>query len=227
MHIYIKCYNGEMVQMIGIILVMIGLFISTVDIPVMKIADYPVYNIVYKDDGMGEVIQEYVAHNMLGNGVYLDVLPDVLGYLLVLVGVSMLIKYNIRFIKVYIPLIATAAMAIFVKMTPFYYEEKSLIVTALSISFIQLVIEIFTERRIVYTIAASTSDLPNERDTVLMKFGWIGSALCRVFLYFIVLVGLADWIIIVYTVVQIGFMIFCLDRMFRCRHYLHASETEE
>ena len=80
---------------------------------------------------------------------------------------------------------------------------------------------------IVYTIADSTSDLPNQRDTVLMKFGWVGSALCRAFLYFIVLVGLADWIISVYVVVQIGFMIFCLDRMFRCRDYLKREEVKE
>ena len=213
--------------MIGIFLIMIGLFISTVDIPVMTLATYPVYNIVYKDDGMGEVIQEYVAHNMLGEGVKFDVLPDILGYLFILVGISMLIKYNLKFIKLYILILATAVLSVFVKLTPFYYEEKSLIVTALSISFIQLVIEIFMERSLVYTIADSTSDLPNERDTVLMKFGWIGSALCRVFLYFIVLVGLADWIIVVYTVVQIGFMIFCLDRMFRCRAYLHLNEMTE
>ncbi|MBE5927753.1 MAG: hypothetical protein E7267_00025 [Lachnospiraceae bacterium] len=209
--------------MIGIFLVMIGLFISTVDIPIMMIADYPVYNIVYKDDGMGEVIQEYVARNMLGDGITLDVLPDVLGYLFILVGISMLIRYNLQFLRLYIPILATGALSVFVKLTPFYYEEKSLIVTALSISFIQLVIEIIMERRLVYTIADSTSDLPNERDTVLMKFGWIGSAICRVFIYFIVLVGLADWIVIIYTIAQIGFMIFCLDRMFRCRHYLHLK----
>lgn len=211
--------------MAGIIIIMIGLFISTVDINAVVLYAYPEYKMVYDDLGLGEIIQKYVADNMLGGNLRLDILPDMLGYVLMAVGAGILIRYNIKFIRVYIPLIITAALHVFVQVTPFIYSGRNLIVYALAASFIQLLAEIYMERKLIYTIADTTSDLPNERDTVLMKFGWIGSALCRAFLYFIVLVGLYRWIIITYQVVQIGFMAFCLHRMYRCRHYLrHISQ---
>ncbi len=206
--------------MAGIIIIMIGLLISTVDINAVALCAYPEYKMVYDDLDLGEVIQKYVVNNMLGKNLYLDIFPDILGYVFIAVGTAMLIKYNKKFIRVYIPLIITAALYIFTDVTPFLYTGKKLIVYALAASFIQLIVEIYMERRLIYTIADTTSDLPNERDTVLMKFGWVGSALCRAFLYFIVLVGLARWIIITYAVVQLAFMVFCIHRMFRCRHYL-------
>lgn len=209
--------------MTGIILIMIGLFLSTVDIFAIKICDYPVYEIVHKDDGMGNVIQEYVAKNMLGSELRLDVLSDMFGYVLIFVGITLLLKYNKKFFAAYIPLFATAGLMVYLKASPFLYTEKTLIVTALAVSFIQLMCEVFMERTVVYSVASATSDLPNERDTVLMKFGWVGSAICRVFIYFIVLVGLSHGIIIAYKIAQTAFMVFCLDRMFRCRHYLSAQ----
>lgn len=213
--------------MAGIIMVMLGLLFTTVNVPLITIKAYPEYHMIYNDSQMGEVIQKYVAHNMIGDKCTADIFSDVLGYIFILIGISLLIKYNIKFIRIYIPVIATTALYVFMKYLPFMYEGKALIINGLWASFVLLAVRIFTERMIVYTIADSTSDLPNQRDTVLMKFGWVGSALCRAFLYFIVLVGLADWIISVYAVVQIGFMIFCLDRMFRCRDYLKREEVKE
>ena len=209
--------------MIGIILIMIGLLLSSIDIPGMVLVEYPKYHMIYKNPQLGEVIQEYVSGNMLGSQLRLDIMSDALGYLFMAVGIAFLIKYNIKFVRVYLPLIATAALYVIVKISPLMFDNENLVVYALALSFLQLVIELFTERMLVYTIADTTSDLPNQRDTVLMKFGWVGSALCQAFLYFITLVGLAQWIIIIYMVVRAGFMLFCLDRMFRCRHYLSIS----
>lgn len=207
--------------MAGIILIMVGLFLSAVDIPAVTLAVYPDYKMIYNDPQLGEVIQEYVVNNMLGDTLRADIMSDLIGYICMAVGAIMLIKYNKAFVKVLLPLVVTAAMYVIIKISPFIIEPEHLVVYALALSFIQMVAEIFTERALVYTVAGTTSDLPNERDIVLMKFGWVGAALCQAFLYFIILVGLADGIILAYMVVRAGFMIFCIDRMFRCRHYLH------
>ncbi len=210
--------------MTGLIIIMIGLLLSTVDICVITAAQYPEYQMVYDDLGLGEVIQKYVADNMFGSSLRIDIASDILAYILIAVGAGMLVKYSTKFLKVYIPLIITAGLFVFVKVMPFIFVGKDLIVYALAASFIQLLFELLMEHRLIYTIAKVTSKLPNERDTVLMKFGWVGSALCRAFLYFIVLVGLSTWIIVIYEVVQLGFMVFCLNRMYRCRHYLSKDE---
>ena len=207
--------------MTGIIFIRAGLLLSAIDVPVVKLMAYPEYTMIYDDLSLGEVIQKYVAQNMYGQELRIDIMSDMLGYICMFVGACMLIKYNITFLKVLFPILATAILHAFVKGMPFIFTGKDFIVFGLVFSFVQLVVEVFMERMLVYAVAKSTSKLPNQRDTVLMKFGWIGSALCRSFLYFIVLVGLADWIIIVYMIVQAGFMVFCLDRMFRCRHYLN------
>lgn len=212
--------------MAGLVMIILGLVISTIDIPIIKIADYPEYTMLYDKEGLGEVIQEYVAHNMIGNELKADILPDVLAYVLMFVGTCMLLKYSVKFIKVWIPLLATAGLSVYMKVIPFIYEGKDLIVYGLVISALLVIVEIVMEYLLVYTIADVTADLPNQRDTVLMKFGWIGSVLCRGFLYFIILVGLAEWIIIVYKIVQICFMAFCIDRMIRCRHYLKRSDED-
>lgn len=210
--------------MLGLIFVMIGLALSSVDIPGIVLVEYPQYVTIRDNPQLGEVIQEYVVNNMLGRQLRLDIMSDMLGYVFMAIGITLLIRYNIRFIKVYIPLIATAALYLVVKASPLVFDAQNLVVYALGLSFLQLMVEILMERMLVYTIAGTTSDLPNERDTVLMKFGWVGSALCHTFLYFIVLVGLSDWIVIVYMLARAGFMLFCLDRMFRCRHYLNNKK---
>lgn len=210
--------------MLGLIFVMIGLALSSVDIPGIVLVEYPQYVTIRDNPQLGEVIQEYVVNNMLGRELRLDMMSDMLGYVFMAIGITLLIRYNIRFIKVYIPLIATAALYLVVKASPLVFDAQNLVVYALGLSFLQLMVEILMERMLVYTIAGTTSDLPNERDTVLMKFGWVGSALCHTFLYFIVLVGLSDWIVIVYMLARAGFMLFCLDRMFRCRHYLNNKK---
>lgn len=210
--------------MAGLIIIMIGLIFSTIDIPILTIASYPKYTILHNVEGMGEVIQEYVAVNMMGDELKLDIFSDLFAYLLILIGVCMLLKYNIKFIKVFIPLFATAFLYVFMKVLPFAYGGRQLIVYGLAVSAALVIAEILMEYFLIYTIAQTTSDLPNQRDTVLMKFGWIGSVLCRGFLYFIVLVGLERWIINVYIAAQIGFMAFCLHRMFRCRKYLKKQE---
>lgn len=212
--------------MAGLIMIMAGLVLSTIDIPAFTIASYPEYVILHDEQGLGEVIQEYVAHNMIGSELKLDIFSDLLAYVLIFAGVCMLLKYNIRFLKVFVPLFATAGLYVFMKILPFLYEGKQLIVYGLAASAALVAVEILMEYFLVYTIAQTTADLPNQRDTVLMKFGWIGSVLCRGFLYFIVLVGLNRWIINVYIAAQIGFMAFCLHRMFRCRKYLKKQNVE-
>ena len=42
--------------MAGLIMVIIGLVISTIDIPIVKIADYPEYTILYEQDAYGKVV---------------------------------------------------------------------------------------------------------------------------------------------------------------------------
>ena len=214
--------------MAGLIIIMIGLILSTVDIRIITAAQYPEYQMVYDDLGLGQVIQKYVVNNMLGSSVKIDIAHQMYWLIYLLQsGAGMLLKYSTRFLKVYIPLIITAGLYVFVKISPFLFVGKNLIVYALAASFIQLLAELFMERRLIYTIANVTGKLPNERDTVLMKFGWVGSALCRAFLYFIVLVGLASWIIIIYEAAQLGFMVFCLIKMYNCRYYLEMDEISD
>ena len=57
--------------MTGLIIIMIGLLLSTVDICVITAAQYPEYQMVYDDLGLGEVIQKYVADNMFGSSLEL------------------------------------------------------------------------------------------------------------------------------------------------------------
>ena len=118
--------------MAGLIIIMIGLLLSTVDIRIITAAQYPEYQMVYDDLGLGQVIQKYVVNNMLGSSVKIDIASDVLAYILIAVGAGMLLKYSTRFLKVYIPLIITAGLYVFVKISPFLFVGKNLIVYALA-----------------------------------------------------------------------------------------------
>ncbi len=213
--------------MAGIFLIMAGLLLSSIDVPAVVIAEYPSYTVLHNVDGLGEVIQDYVINNMIGKELRADIMSDVLGYVLIFIGVCFLLKYSMRFLRVFIPLLATTGLYLLMKYLPFLYEGKDLVVYGLAFSVLLVIIEIIMEYFLIYSIADVTSELPNRRDTVLMKFGWIGSALCRGILYCIILVGLSDVIINTYRVVQVAFMLFCLHRMFKCRHYLHVWDKEQ
>ena len=84
--------------MLGIYLIMAGLFISTLDIPAIVIAKYPAYTMLYNEEGLGEVIQDYVVNNMIGKELRADIFSDILAYILSFIGVCMLLKYNKKFL---------------------------------------------------------------------------------------------------------------------------------
>lgn len=85
--------------MAGLIIIMIGLLLSTVDIRIITAAQYPEYQMVYDDLGLGQVIQKYVVNNMLGSSVKIDIASDVLAYILIAVGAGMLLKYRYKVLK--------------------------------------------------------------------------------------------------------------------------------
>ena len=86
----------------AIVLIAIGLLFTGIDIYWETGIFYPAFSIPLEDFYGVEIkegIQGYVNQNILGETVRVDLLPDVLGCLLIMAGVILLIKHNKRYIS--------------------------------------------------------------------------------------------------------------------------------
>ena len=84
----------------AIVLIAIGLLFTGVDFMVGSGISYPDFiqpTGLYHGIDIHPRIQQYVTQNILGHNLQVDILPDVIGCLLVLIGAFMFVKHNKKF----------------------------------------------------------------------------------------------------------------------------------
>ena len=89
----------------AIVLIAIGLLFTGVDFMVGSGISYPDFiqpTGLYHGIDIHPRIQQYVTQNILGHNLQVDILPDVIGCLLVLIGAFMFVKHNnLSFFSIY------------------------------------------------------------------------------------------------------------------------------
>ena len=202
--------------MVGIILLMIGLFMTSVDIIIPTGVMYPLYE---KSENIGTYIQDYVINHILTDRVRIDIFPDILGCILILIGSIILFKYSKKYFKAYLFLALLAVSSVALRAMPFFLNGEVLIEATLVIYVMILVFELLTEYIILYTTSDISDARVNKGTNTRMKFGWMVTVFCRVFILLLTFVGLTT-IVRGYQVVLIFFTIFYLYQLFSARKYL-------
>ena len=125
----------------AIVLIAIGLLFTGVDFMVGSGISYPDFiqpTGLYHGIDIHPRIQQYVTQNILGHNLQVDILPDVIGCLLVLIGAFMFVKHNKKFWFGVLLAILAGGCSIALRVIPFYVNGGALILSALSLYFLAL-----------------------------------------------------------------------------------------
>jgi hypothetical protein len=199
-----------------LLLILIGILLNAIDIIIPTGVTYPTYTMA---DDIGVTFQEYVIGNIVGKELVFDLLPDALGLLLIPMGVTGIIKYNKTILKSY-PFIGFAlATCILVPLLPYLYNGKALSYSALIFSFLSVIAQIFMEYFIIKSVVLSTNAVPNRRNNIAVKVGWIISIACKVIIFLTGFIGIG-YLTMFYGSVYILSTIFYVFKLYQSGQYL-------
>lgn len=204
-----------------VILILIGFLMSAIDINIKTGYDYPIYQ--YSEQ-LGNTFQSYVIQNIVGNNLVIDLLPDIIGFLCIFIGVTGLIEYRKIIVKAYPFLAICLAGSILRPILPLLYDGAALAYGALIITFISMISEIFMELFIITNIINITDAVQNKRNNIAVKVGWIISISCKVIIYLTGFVGL-DYLTVFYGAIYILSTVFYVIKLYSSREYITSFES--
>lgn len=203
----------------GIILIIIGLIFGAIDIPVPMGVTYDTYT---NSIELGEVFQEYVIGNMVGSEVTIDIIPDIIGYLLIAIGIYLLVGYGRNLLITYPFLGLVIAKTIIIPYLPFLYNGKVLCYSTLSITFLGVIAEILMEYFLVKGLIKMTSTTQNERNNVAVRIGWLISVACKVVIFITNFVGI-NYLTYIYGTIYIAATIFYCVKLIKSKEHLRIT----
>ncbi len=210
----------------AVILIAIGLLLTGIDIHGVSLWSYPAFDLegAVGSHELSDSIRTYTVTNVLGEQVRIDYLPDVLGCVLLLVGVCMLLRYNRQYLYSIPLILLTAVLSVLLRMSGFLVQGPELVVWILVLYYGLAASELFMEYFVLYSTAGITDALVNRATNTRILFGWWVTVFCRVFITFLNFVGHTG-VGRVYQVISILATIFYVVYLFTTRKYVGTCEA--
>lgn len=209
----------------AVILIAIGLLFTGIDVYHVSGWSYPAFDVagqVGKYE-LSPSIRTYTVTNILGDHVKIDYLPDVIGCLLILIGVCMLIRYNRQYLFGIPFLVLTMGLSVLLRVLGYLEQGPVLVVWILVVYYALAVSEILMEYFVLYSTAGITDALVNQATNTRLLFGWWLTVFCRVFITFLNFVGHFG-VSRVYQVILVLASLFYVFHLIRTRKYVGCCE---
>lgn len=208
----------------AVILIALGLIITGIDKWYVLDVAYPVFHVdgVVGSHELSPSIQLYTTGNILGDHVKIDLLPDALGCLLLLIGALMLVKRNKEFIVGILLTIIAMALNILLPFTGFIEQGPKLVIWILVVYFGYAAAELLMEYFILYCTVGVTDDLANRATNTRILFCWWITALARVYMTFLTFVGHGG-VNRVYKIIMSAFVLFYAIMLMFTKKYVGLS----
>ncbi len=206
----------------AIFLIAVGLLLTGIDFFANTGVYYPDYiqqEDVYHGIDMQAKIQEYVNQNILGGQFRIDVLPDVIGCILIVIGVCMLLKHSKKYIQCIVLAVLTGVVSVLVRVIPFYANGGDRVVAVLLLFSLHYLLEIWMEYSVVNLTVKVSDDVVNVATNRRMLFGWWVTVFARIFIFLLTFSGVYT-VRHVYEVVTVGFTLFYLYQFLETRKYV-------
>lgn len=206
----------------AIFLIAIGLLFTSVDYFMGFGIQYPAFvqpKGLYHGVDIHPKIQEYVTQNILGGQLQLDLLPDVIGCLLILIGAFMLMKHDKKFLQGVVLAIAAGGCSVALRTVPFFVNGGAQIISVLSIFFFSVVFEIWMEYKVIYMTVNVSDAMANVSTNRRMQFCWWVSVFARIFIFLLTFAGIQS-VRRVYEVVVLVFTLLYLYQLLQTRKYV-------
>lgn len=206
----------------AIFLIAIGLLFTGVDYLIAPGVLYPDFVMpegAYHGVDIHPRIQQYVNQNILEGKLQVDILPDVIGCILIIIGAVMLMKHNKKFVEGVLLAIAAGGCSVVLRTLPFFVNGGALIISVLVVFFFSIVFEIWMEYKVIYMTVNVSDDMANVSTNRRMQFGWWITVFCRIFIFLLTFVGIYS-VRHVYEVVVLLFTLFYLYQLLQTRKYV-------
>ena len=206
----------------AIFLIAIGLLFTGVDYFFLSGIHYPAFVqpvSLYHGVDIHPKIQEYVTQNILGGQLQVDVLPDVLGCLFIIVGASLLMKHDKKFIQGVLLAVAAGGLSVALRIVPFFVNGGAQIISVLSIFFLSVVFEIWMKYKVIYMTVNVSDAMANVSTNRRMQFCWWVSVFSRIFIFLLTFAGIHS-VRRVYEVVVLVFTLLYLYQLLQTRKYV-------
>ena len=212
---------------VAIFLIAIGLLFTGLDFYMTPGISYPAYvrpQGEFLGANMQEGIQQNVRDYILGDSMQIDVLPDIIGCLLIFIGVILLVKHNKKYISCLVLAVISGVLSLALRLMPFYFNSAALIVVALAIFVMVPVFEIWMEYKVIYITVAISDDMANRGTNRRMQFCWWITVFARIFiacLTFSGLFGIRRW----YEAALVLFTLLYLYQLLQTRKYVGSYKV--
>ncbi len=210
----------------AVILIAIGLLFTGVDIHVVSGIAYPEFQVtgMLGKYELAPSIRTYTLTNVLGDHVRIDCLPDIIGYVLIFIGVCKLLRYNKQYWYSLVMLVLAVISSVLLRSCGFITQDSSLVVWIMVCFFAQLAAELFMEYLVIYSTIGITDALVNRGTNIRILFGWWLTVICRVYMAFLTFVGHTG-VNRVYRWILVAAVLFCVITLIRTRKYVGTAET--
>ncbi|MDF2485189.1 MAG: putative rane protein [Herbinix sp.] len=193
-------------------LIVVGIFLLALD---FKIPVGNLYNAMVKDVTIGEELQLRIVNHFIGTQPLLDVLPDLLGFVMIFIGSALLVRKNIRFLAAM--LLIPIAMFYYIRLPllPYQLEARELYLTTAGNTFLLAALEILIEFFVIHGIVMATNCLQNNWHNNELLGGWIIAMMSKGLLVGIDFFFGEHIFYMIYYVIFLGATIFYVNRLFR------------
>lgn len=201
-----------------ILLFIIGILMYVIDINIPTNILYPKY--VF-DSTLGITFQEYIVKHFVGDRVTIDLLPDAIGYILIIIGIILFVKYDKTIVKV-LPLLGLLlAQSILLPIVPLLHNGKPLCYLVLSLIFFSVIFEMMMEYMIISRLIKQSDSTANKRNNVAIRIGLLVSMACKGIIFLTTFVGLSGLTVFYGTAYIISTGFYCI-KLYGSRKYMPA-----
>lgn len=195
----------------SIIIIMVGILLLAIDVRIPVGDTYPE---MLKAEHLGTVFQEKVINHLIGTRPVLDVVPDVLGFLMIFLGCVILAKRNYRFIVAALLVPAALYLYITIPLLAYNFEQRDLYLKAAGYSFLLVAVEIAVEFFVIHGIVSITNCLQNKWHNNELLIGWIIAMTSKGMLIGIDFFFGEKLFYYIYYIVLVGATLFYLNRLY-------------
>lgn len=195
----------------GIILIAIGILLLAVDLRIPVGDNYPA---MIKAEDLGEVLQGKVINHFIGTSPKIDVISDLLGYVILFIGVLLLVKKSKKMIFALILIPIAIYLYISIPLLAYNFEARDLYLKSAGYNYLIVVVEILIEFFVIHGIVTLTDCMQNKWHNNELLIGWIAAMFSKGILVGINFFYGNNILFYAYSIILIGFTAFYLNRLF-------------
>lgn len=161
------------------LLFIIGIIFLAIDIRVPVGQPYPEMSF---EEELGKELQINTIDNFIGERPTVDVVSDILGFLLIFLACILMIRTNKKFIAPLLLVPVAIVLLIAIPQFPYHYEMRDLYLKTIGYNFLLMIIEILIEFLVIRQILDMAKSVQNEWYTNEMLLFWIFAMINKGFL---------------------------------------------